>query len=486
MLNLLDEDMLDGELARRDLRTYVEQMWPIVEPSTEFIPNWHIDAICEHLEAVTSGEILRLILMVPPRHTKSLVVSVFWPTWAWIDHPETRWIYASYAGRLSIRDSVKCRNIINSPMYQRRWGGRYNFLEDQNLKTFFENDKTGFRMATSVGALATGEGGDVIVIDDPHKTDEAHSDTKLESVRIWHDEVWSSRVNDPVRSARVYMQHRIHGKDLCGHIMSKEGAEEYCILKLPSEYAPTTYVTALGWSDPRTEENELLNPARFPREAIEKAKVDLGSWAYASQHLQDPKPREGGVVKDAWLANRFRMRGQDPGLILQSWDCASKPKERNDPSACLTLAVFHDHIEAWDYDCKRREYPDLVRAAKDNYAEYRPNAVLIEDKDAGQQLIQTLRRDTKIPVIACDPGSLDKMTRLDAETPFIEAGNFWLPDDAEWVAPFIRELTSVPVAAHDESADTVSQALRWLRFRKKERKTALGPVSVGKESGRIT
>ena len=151
VLGLLDLDILEAEQARRSLRIYIEKAWSVVEPGREFISGWHIDAICEHLEAVTRGEIHRLLINIPPRHMKSLLVSVFWPTWVWATAPESRWIFASYAEKLSTRDSLKCRRIIQSQWYQKRWGDRFTLTSDQNVKTRFENDKTGFRLATSVG-----------------------------------------------------------------------------------------------------------------------------------------------------------------------------------------------------------------------------------------------------------------------------------------------------------------------------------------------
>ena len=170
-------DEIDQELARRRLREFVRQAWPIVEPSTPFVPGWHIDAIIEHLEAVSRGQIRNLLINVPPRHMKSLLVSVFWPAWEWIRWPERRWLYSSYAASLSIRDSVNCRRLIESPWYQRRWGHVFSLTSDQNTKGRFDNNRTGYRLTTSVGGAVTGEGGDRIICDDAHNVQEAESDS---------------------------------------------------------------------------------------------------------------------------------------------------------------------------------------------------------------------------------------------------------------------------------------------------------------------
>lgn len=154
---------IDRELAKRSLVQYIRQAWPIVEPGTPYVHGWHIDAISEHLEAATRREIRNLIINIPPRHMKSLLCCVFWFTWVWITRPETRWLFSSYGENLSIRDSLKCRRIIQHPWYQANFGDAFALTGDQNQKTRFENSKTGYRLATGVGGAATGEGGDFII-----------------------------------------------------------------------------------------------------------------------------------------------------------------------------------------------------------------------------------------------------------------------------------------------------------------------------------
>src|SRR6266849_2240648 len=178
---------VDRELATRSLGEFVRQAWLIIEPLTPFVPGWHIDAICDHLEAITRGELRNLLINVPPRHMKSLLVSVLWPAWEWIAHPERRWLYSSYASSLSIRDSVKCRRLIDSPWYRRLWGDRFRLTTDQNTKTRFDNDRSGYRIATSVGGAATGEGGDRLVCDDPHNVQDAESDSVRKATLDWWD-----------------------------------------------------------------------------------------------------------------------------------------------------------------------------------------------------------------------------------------------------------------------------------------------------------
>ena len=166
LLELIQAEQLRRK-AEGSLYEFVKQAWAVVEPGVAFIPSWHIEVICEHLEAITAGEITRLLINVPPRHSKSLIVAVMWPMWEWLAAPQQKFLCASYAGTLSIRDNLKARRLIQSPWYQERWGHLFAFAGDQNAKQRFENNKTGYRLATSVGGTATGEGGSRLILDDP-------------------------------------------------------------------------------------------------------------------------------------------------------------------------------------------------------------------------------------------------------------------------------------------------------------------------------
>jgi len=248
---------VERELATRRLGEFVRQAWQVVEPSTLFVPGWHVEAIIEHLEAVSRGEIRNLLINVPPRHMKSLLVSVFWPAWEWTRWPERRWLYSSYAASLSIRDSVKCRRLIESPWYQSRWGHVFALTGDQNAKTRFDNNRSGYRLSTSVGGSVTGEGGDRIVCDDPHNVQEAESDPVRKATLDWWDIVMSTRVNDPKTSAMVVVMQRCHQLDLSGHLLEKSNWEHLCF---PAEYEGPSRTTSIGFSDPRQHLGELLWP----------------------------------------------------------------------------------------------------------------------------------------------------------------------------------------------------------------------------------
>ena len=452
--SLIDE--VDQELAARGLREFVRQAWPVVEPATEFVSGWHLDAICEHLEAVTRGQIHRLLISVPPRHMKSLAVSVFWPCWEWITHPERRWLFCSYAAGLAIRDSVKCRRMVESPWYRRRWLDRFVLTSDQNEKSRFENDKAGYRIAIGVGGAATGEGGDRVVVDDPHNVREAESEIVRQSVLDWWDQVMSTRLNDPKRGAMVIVMQRVHENDLAGHVLQQGGYEE---LKLPAEYEGSQQVTSIGWRDPRTEPGELLWPERFGQEEVEALKRTMGSYAAAGQLQQRPAPAAGGILKRHW----WKFYGEAPrpcSEVIQSWDCAFKDTRTSDFVVGQVWGRHGADKYLLDQVRGRMDCPATIQAVK-RLSEKWPQtqAKLVEDKANGPAVIATLKHEI-VGLIAVNPEG-GKEVRAHAVSPQIEAGNVYLPDPtiAPWIGGFLDECAAFPNGAYDDQVDAMSQAL---------------------------
>ena len=286
-------------LDKIKLPDFIEDAWHVVEPASRFLWNWHIGAIAEHLEAVTKGDIRQLLINIPPRHMKSLAVSVFWPVWEWISNPHRRWLFASYAQSLATRDSVKCRRLIESNWFQSRWHDRFALTSDQNQKMRFDNDKTGSRIATSVGGSATGEGGDRVVVDDPHNVTERESDAIRRATLDWWDQTMCTRLNDPKTGARVIVMQRVHEKDLSGHVLAQGGYVHLC---LPAEFDPSRRcVTQLPWKDSRMIPGELLWPKRITQSEISDFKLRLGPSGYAGQFQQLPAPAGGNRFRQGWF-----------------------------------------------------------------------------------------------------------------------------------------------------------------------------------------
>jgi len=268
-------------LAERHLQDFIRQSWHVVEPKTPFVSGWHMDAICEHLEAVVRGDITRLLINIPPRHMKSLAVAVFGPAWAWVEQPHLRWLFASYAESLSKRDSLKTRRLIQSPWYQARWADRYQLTSDQNEKLRFENSESGYRLATSVGGLGTGEGGDIIAVDDPHNTLGAESQAKREGALTWWDETMSTRLNDPKTGRIIIVMQRLHERDLAGHVLAQGGYEHLCLPARFESKHPTKSQTSLGFVDPRTEAGHPLWAEKYGESELADLEKRLGPYGVA-------------------------------------------------------------------------------------------------------------------------------------------------------------------------------------------------------------
>jgi predicted phage terminase large subunit-like protein len=461
---LLRRDLIqeiDRELATRSLREFVRQAWPVLQPTTPFVPGWHIDALCEHLEAITYGQIRNLLINIPPRHMKSLTVSVFWPCWEWIRWPERRWLYSSYAESLSLRDSRQCRILVLSPWYQRNWGDVFMLADDQNEKRRFENDKTGYRIASSVGGANTGEGGDRVVCDDPHNVKEAESDAARKGVCDWYDQVMSTRVNDPKTAARVIIMQRVHEADLSGHVLAQGGYEHLC---LPAEYEESKRTTVIGWSDPRTELGELLWPERFGPAEIADLKLRLGSYGSAGQLQQRPSPAEGGILKRSWWRRYDRLENLPGFEMIQSWDLAFKDTRNSSYVVGQVWARSGAYFCLVDQVRAKMTFPETLQAFRELSAKYPEcQAKLVEDKANGPALIQTLQRE--IPgIIAVEPDG-SKEARAHAVSWLIEAGNVFLPQSsvAPWVDDFIEECAAFPKGAYADQVDCCTQALSRLQ-----------------------
>ena len=485
MLDMIQREK-DRRAASASLYEFVKQSWHVVEPGVPFKPSWHIEVICEHLEAISSGDIRKLIVNIPPRHSKSTIVSVMYPMWEWQVAPEEKFLCASYSGTLSIRDNLKSRRLVQSPWYQERWGHLFTLSGDQNAKQRFENDKTGYRLATSVGGTATGEGGSRLLLDDPHSAQEAQSDVMRESALEWFDMVWSTRLNDPKRDAMITIMQRLHEKDISGHILEDIGGWEH--LMIPAEWDGVRRKTFLGAYDPRKVKGELICPERFGPKEIADLKQLLGTYGTAGQLQQDPQPAEGGILKTKcirlWPASKPLPQFE---FILQSYDCAFTEKTSGDPTAFSAYAVFtHEGlrqvmiIDAWD---EHLSYPDLrTKAIREWQTEYggttvkdgmrtarRPDRVLVEAKASGQSLLQDMRL-ARVPAVGYNPGNADKVSRAHQAAPTLEQGIVWVPESAKnpghpvsWVQAFLKQLEKFPVAEHDDYVDTFTQAIIFLK-----------------------
>ena len=489
---------IERRRCEMSLSEFVRCAWPTIEPN-EYQPNWHIDFICHHLEAVADGveidgELLnRLLINVPPGFSKSLLVGVFFPAWLWgpRGQPTKRFVCASHSLDLAIRDSMRMRRLVQSEWYQGHWP--VALQGDQNAKAKYETLAGGFRQACAFTGI-TGYRGDYVIIDDPHSVDDANSDAKRETVTQLFSEAVTSRLNDPATSAIIVIMQRLHERDTSGVILDAGGYLHIC---LPMRFDPSRRCVTPLASDPREEDGELLFPDRFPLSVVERDEAAMGPYATAGQFQQSPEPRGGGIIKDQWWRLWDKTEYPPIEFVVASLDTAYTTKAENDPSALTVWGVFSasgeqastrmvdrygkpietasaSQSEALGATSKvmmmyawqgRLEIGDLVIKVEDICARMKVDLLLIENKAAGHSVAQELRRVfnySRFGVQMYDPKTLDKVARLYSIQHIFSEGMVYAPNK-DWAEMVIRQTASFPRGAHDDLVDTVSMGLKHLR-----------------------
>ena len=621
--------------AEQSLYEFMRQGWQYID-SSPFTPGWPIEAVAEHLQAVADGDLRRLIINIPPRCSKSSLTSVAFPAWVWAQQkisptsgPGVQFLHASYAQSLSLRDSVKCRRLIESPWYQDRWGDRFTLTSYQNTKTRFDNNKNGSRLSTSVGSALTGEGGscfpdgtkvstpigkiniedllpgmeviafdhsrgetvtsvvvaaqfmdsddiyeirtskgnslhctgdhpifirecgyvpacelnfghelivdvkgqtdtvaairriggqkirvhdiqverfsnffaegilahNCIIVDDPNAAQEAFSEATIQSTIDWWDNALSTRLNDPKTGAFIVIQQRLSEEDLTGHILSKAHGD-WTHLCLPMRYEPErSFVTGIGWTDPRKEPGELLWPERFGEPEVDLLERQLGPWGSAGQLQQRPEPKGGGVIKRDWWQLWEHDNYPPVEYIVASLDTAYTTKTENDFSAMTVWGTFsggdqkaiatrvmgkdgelistvkrtytEEHpkvflLNAWQ---ERLELHELVEKVLATMKQFKVDKILIENKAAGHSVAQEIRRlygheDFAVQLI--DPKGQDKLARLHSVAHLFAEGLIYAPD-RQYADMVITQCATFPRGKHDDLVDTVAMGMRHLR-----------------------
>lgn len=464
-LELTSNDWLgiERELCARSLAEFVKLAWPVLEPGQPYKHGWHIDAVCEHLEAVTNEEINRLLVNIPPGTMKSLLCNVLWPAWEWGPRqmPYIRNIGASHEQGLAVRDAMKMRRLVQSEWYQSRWPTI--LTGDQNQKTKFENDKTGFRQACAVGSM-TGNRGDRVTWDDPHSVEAALSAAHRETALRVFQETLPTRLNNPDKSAIIVVMQRLHESDVSGFILESElGYEHLC---LPMEYEPERHcVTSIGFKDPRTKEGELLFPERFPAEVVERDKKVMGSYATAGQFQQRPAPRGGGffawenlLVVDALPATK---------RLIRYWD-----KAGTEGGGAYTAGVLlGEGVDGRYYvlDVVRGQWEAPEREKRIKFTAGRDGDsvdIWIEQEpgSGGKESAQATIRNLAGFKIQAERATGDKAVRAEPYSVQVEAGNVRLAR-GHWNEEFIDEHKTFPVGKYKDQIDAASGAFNKLSKR---------------------
>ena len=447
--------LLFDEILRRDFLAFCEMVFATVAPGVRYEPNWHIDAMARAAAEARSGKYPRLIVNCPPRVLKSIIFSIALPAFILGHDPSQKIIVVSYGAELARKLASDFRLVVNSPWFQRLFP---KFRIARDAEGELVTTSRGFRYATSVGGALTGRGGDMIIIDDPIKGDDALSRDRRRAVIEWFEQTLLSRLDDKRAGKIIVVMQRVHVDDLTGHLLKAGGFRH---LNLPAIAPQQLSVPLYGNGCKNWHKGEPLDANRLPREVLDRQRREMGSFAFSAQYLQKPIPEDGEIVKWEWFGVYSASPATERGdMIVQSWDIATKAGANNDYSVCTTWLVKKND-DAYLIDVFRRKliFPDLLREVERLEALHRPDAILIEDVGSGSSLIQQLRTK-RLKIIPIKPDG-DKITRMQVHSPAIEAGKVFMPVSAPWLDQLRFEIAAFPNGSHDDQIDSISQALGW-------------------------
>jgi len=486
-----DEVMDRSAISRGGLWKFAKCAWPEIEASP-LVPGWHMEQVCNHLEAVSRGDCRRLIINIPPGTSKSTLTSVLWPAWDWINNPQRKWMFATFDASLAWRDALRCRQLVRSPWYASRWGTSVELddsADSQATQSVYSTTAGGRRVSVTVGGRATGWHANFQVIDDPIKPKDIAGDpdqarSALERTWTWFTMTMASRREDPKKFARVIIMQRLHEDDLVGRILDTDKEHEWTHLMLPMRFEPERACITPYGGDVRERAGELLCSERFDEASVTELERDYGSQAAASQLQQRPTAPGGNLFKREWFRERWRALPADLAMV-QSWDCAFKDTAKADFVAGHVWGYSKGKYYLVDRIHDRMGLPETVRCVEALTRRWpKARGKLIEDKANGPAVEQVLR-DKMSGIIMITPEG-GKVARANAISPLCEAGNIVLPDPAvhQWSDDVLEEIVSFPFSRNDDDVDCMTQAIVYLhdhtqaKYLEAMRKVASGQVKI--------
>lgn len=445
-----------------DLKVFMQQAFTTIYPGSDFIDNWHVDAIVHCLTLAIRGQQPRLIINLPPRQLKSFIVSVVLPAFILGMDPTAKVVCVSYSDELAKTLSRDFKRIVESPWYRRCFP---HVRAVKSTENEFETDKGGSRYATSIGGSLTGRGGDFLIIDDPIKPEDAHSDKARESTNEWYRSTLLSRPNDKKRSVLIIVMQRLHVNDLTGFA---NAGGSFHKLSLPA-IAPRDEYIATGAPEPYfRREGELLHEAWEDAQTLARLRGDLGSYNFASQYQQHPETPEGGMFKRDW----FKIVEHAPkftpsGYWFVTIDSALSTSETADYS--VISLVYGDRGGYWVITSERGRWD--YEALKDKALGWRRRIrgdlyFLVEKAASGISLIHALRT-ANLRCFHYKPKT-SKIARAAQALPIIESGRVHILNLAgrnQWVEPYINEFVTFPHSRYDDQVDALTQLLPWAELR---------------------
>lgn len=469
------------ELCTRSLRWFVRSGWGEIEPNA-LVWGWHMDAMCEHLQAVSEGQIRDLVIAVPPGLTKSLSTSTFWPAWDWIRNPTRRFLCATHGQALSEKNARLHRDLVKSQWYQERWGDRVRIGKDSvDQVREFRNTVGGWRFSTSVDGDAVGRHADVLLFDDLVKPQEINGNRYVDPKAVqaangfWFETMQTRRAN-PKTTRRVGIAQRLHHDDTVGRCIEMG----YTALVLPMEFDPRRRCrTVVKWvppgketreyfEDPRTEAGALLAPDRFPREVVEADRALLGPTAFEAQMNQNPTPQEGTILKGLLEVKRWVSVPEGARTII-TVDCSFKDRKSSDFVCLQAWSVVRPNYYLRHQILGRMGIGGTMDAIREMQDLFPGAAVWVEDKANGPAVVEMLTGE--IPgVNEWSPGTASKESRAEAVSHLFLHNVYFPPDDqAPWIGSYITTLSRFPFGRYDDEVDATTMALLILHEPKRER-----------------
>ena len=455
---------LEKKLCEMSFYEFFKAAWIVVEPAVPLSTNWHHKYICDMLQQECERIIAQkpktkdIIINVPFRSTKSLIVTVMFPVWAWIKSPKLRFITSSYSATLSIELATKSRDIIFSDWFKVRWGDVFHIKKDQNLKERYENNFVGMRRATSVGGTVTGQGGDFLIVDDPLSPQMANSATERENANEWYRTTFYSRLNQADIGVRIIIMQRVHEDDLSGFLLDRETRTKYRHICIPATNEDGNIKPA-SLEKFYNKETGLFWEDRFSRKILDDYKSALGTYGYAGQLQQTPTPLDSGMIHKDWFKiDRYRVEDTVVNFVI---DPAYTANEKNDPSALLAYTYKDNKWQIVDCVNVYKEFPDLVKfiqqwVKKNGYTNR--SRIYVEPKASGKSIVQTLVRETGLNVKEDKPPTKDKVARVSDVSASLESGRVSLLN-GDWNSKFLDQLVKFPAAKHDDMVDCLVMAV---------------------------
>ena len=467
------------------LKCFLHNAFSILNPSCDFLFNWHIQYLCDVLEQVAKGNIKRVLINIPPRYLKSVICSVSFPSWLMGIDPTKRVIVASYSKTLAQKHSTDCRIIMQSEWYKKTFPNT-QIANGSNEKMKFCTTQNGFRFATSTGGTLTGEGGDILILDDPHNPVGIYNKQNRKKVVNWFTGVFSSRLNNKRKGAIIVIMQRLHCEDLSGYILeqNKKIVEKNKKIKIKNKLQPEWLCIEL----PAIAETQkdymlfdklyktrkvgnILHPRMEGQKELETIKSELGEYNFSAQYQQNPVALDGNMIKQKWLKyfkieQIITLYNKDNLPYYISIDCASGLGTENDFTAIAIFTIQNEKFYLVNMFRLKIPYPDLKNKIIELIDKYKPKAVLIEDKSNGSSMIQDLNTQYNI-IIPIKPTKSKELRVNDILTTF-EAGNLLIAQAQNWTEELESELLSFPACKHDDQVDTISQFINWYNTSRKQ------------------